>query len=587
MAKEVELIKEKLDLVDFLRSYLKLLPAGKNFKALCPFHQEKTPSFVVSPERKIWHCFGCNEGGDLIKFAMKYENLEFPEALRFLAEKAGLQIQTLGYREQKEFGVLYDLHEAAKDFFKKELLKNSAASEYLKKRKLDEATISDFELGFAPGGETLTLHLLKLGYDINDITRAGLSYKNLSGLYRDRFEARIIFPIANHLGKIVAFTGRLLPSEIQSERPKYLNSPETPIFKKSKILYGFNKARNFIADSKAVFLVEGQMDFLSVWQSGVKNVVAVSGTGLSPQHLERLRRLADSVIISFDNDEAGFKALERSLDIFNAFDFHVKVLNLGNYKDPAEACEADPLYLKQTVEWARPAFNHLFETYFVLKKEEFSGIAAKKRIIRHLLFMIKKIRSAVEQSIWIKELSKYSNIGEAALLAEIASLESEKQFGETAEEDHPQKNSGTRMDLIAERLLAIAFVKSDEFMPLLKAKSDKLPALYLGMINEPLGEKTGMFELRASFEFGDLEADALKKEFDDLLGYLEIEFFKKEAEALRVRMRLAEEKGDEEKMLEILGEFNSVATKIDGLKKVLNTEKSYIGKNNEEKNTKI
>ena len=290
MARETDLIKERLDLVDFLRSYLKLLPAGKNLKALCPFHQEKTPSFIVSPERKIWHCFGCGEGGDLITFAMKYENLEFPEALRFLAEKAGVTLRSINPAEQKQFGILYDIHEAAKSFFKQELLKNQKALEYLKERGLKNETVEEFELGFASGGESLTLHLINLGYDVGDIVRSGLAHKNVKGLHRDRFGGRIIFPIVNHVGKVVAFTGRLFEPAPSSEIPKYLNSPETPIFNKSKILYGFNKSKNEIAKSHTAFLVEGQMDFLLAWQSGVQNAVAVSGTGLTPHHLERLRR---------------------------------------------------------------------------------------------------------------------------------------------------------------------------------------------------------------------------------------------------------------------------------------------------------
>lgn len=578
MAREVELIKEKLDLVEFLRSYLTLLPAGRNFKALCPFHQEKTPSFIVSPERKIWHCFGCSEGGDLIKFVMKYENLEFPEALRFLAEKAGLEIQTMSPREQKEFGVLYDIHEKAKDFFRKELLKANAAREYLKQRKLEETTLDEFELGYAPGGETLTLHLLKSGYDINDVVRAGLAHKSLSGLYRDRFQGRIIFPITNHLGRIVAFTGRLLPGDI-SEMPKYLNSPETPIFKKSKILYGFHKSKNFVAEAKSVFLVEGQMDFLSAWQSGVKNAVAVSGTGLTPQHLERLRRLADSVVISFDNDEAGFKALERNLDIFNSFDFHVKVVNLGSYKDPAEACESDPAFLKQAVEWARPAMKHIFEIYFSEKAREISSISVKKRVVKHLLSMVKKIKSAVEQNIWIKELAEYSGIGENALLAELESLGPVEIFGQNTREDISSENRRSRLDLIAERLITLALAKQDEFMSLLKTKCEQLPPIYRAMIDEPFRETAGIFEMRASFEFADLPVEILKNEFSELIVHLEIESLKKEADALKAKMQEVEIKGGEAEMSEILSQFNSVATKINDLRQKLNSVKLFSVKN--------
>ena len=212
MAKEVDLIKEKLPVLDFIRGYVQLTPAGRSFKGLCPFHQEKTPSFIVSPDRQRWHCFGCAEGGDIITFVMKYENLEFPEALRFLAEKAGVQLRSLNPQHEREFGVLYDLNEEAKNFYAEALHKNIPAHEYIKSRGLNEETIKEFEIGFSPGGETLTLHLIKRGFDVNDAVRAGLIYKNSRGMYGDRFEGRIMFPIYNHVGKVVAFTDASLAS---------------------------------------------------------------------------------------------------------------------------------------------------------------------------------------------------------------------------------------------------------------------------------------------------------------------------------------------------------------------------------------
>jgi len=414
MSKEVERIKEKLDIVDFISSYLPLQKAGKNFKALCPFHQEKTPSFVVSPERQMWYCFGaCGEGGDIIKFLMKYENLEFYEALKFLAERAGIELAALNPAAQREIGGLYDIHEKAKEFFRKELFQNPAALEYLKNRGLGEQTIEEFELGFSPGGETLTLHLLNMGYDIDDLVKSGLVFKSQKGMHRDKFEKRIIFPIYNHLGKVVAFTGRLFLDESNVlDLPKYLNSPETPIFNKSKILYGFHKSKNSIAQSKSVLLVEGQMDFLMGWQAGIKNIAAVSGTALSQAHLETLRRLADTVIISFDNDEAGLKALERSLDVFGNFDFFLKALNLSGFKDPAEAILKNQEYFLEAVNNAQPVFSYLFKHYL----PTLGGLdnISKKRALRHLLSKIKKIPSAVERDSWIKELVGYSGVSEVS-----------------------------------------------------------------------------------------------------------------------------------------------------------------------------
>ncbi|KKU91184.1 MAG: primase protein [Candidatus Jorgensenbacteria bacterium GW2011_GWA1_48_11] len=557
MAKDVDLIKQKLDLVEFLRGYLNLLPAGKNFKALCPFHQEKTPSFVVSPERGIWHCFGCGEGGDIVKFAMKYENLEFPEALRFLAEKAGVSIGTMNPAEQKEFGILYDLHEKAKDFFRENLIKNKEAMKYLLDRGLKEKTITEFELGYAPGGDSLTVYLINNGFDISDIQRAGLAHKNVRGLYRDRFDSRIIFPIMNHMGRVVAFTGRLLPNpnrKYEVEPPKYLNSPETPIFVKSKILYGLNKSKHAVGQSRTVFMVEGQMDFLMAWQSGVENIVAVSGTGLTPQHLMRLRRLADTVVINFDNDEAGLKALERSLDVFNSFDFHVKVLDLGKYKDAAEAVQSEPEYLTKAAAWAKPAFSRLFQIYFGSGQKTL-GIAERKRILRHLLAKISNVRSPVEQNIWLKELAQASGIAESALTAELNDLPKAKE--ETAEAAVAE-NTANRQDLIATRLLALAFAK-DSYLSLLQERLQWLPAVYQSVLQNPK-EKAEIFELRSTFEFSDATEDKLEWEFNELMRNLELEFLKKERSVIQEAMQ--SEGGNSEAMQK----FHDLSKRIDELK---------------------
>src|SRR3989344_711085 len=233
-----QLIKEKLDIVDFLRNYLELKPAGKNFKARCPFHQEKTPSFMVSPERQTWHCFGtCGEGGDIIKFLMKYENLEFYDALKILAEKAGVELRSNGDRDFQSTNNLYRVMEEAKNFFKENLARADKVREYLKDRGLNQETIEEFEIGVAmDGSDLLTKHLIKKGFNIQDIEKAGLALKTERGTYWDRFRARIMFPIFNHVGKVVAFTGRVLPGNDHTNIGKYVNSPETPIFQKSKVL---------------------------------------------------------------------------------------------------------------------------------------------------------------------------------------------------------------------------------------------------------------------------------------------------------------------------------------------------------------
>ena len=577
MSGEVDEIKKRIDVVEFLRGYLDLQPAGKNFKALCPFHSEKTPSFVVSPDRSRWHCFGsCGEGGDIFTFLMKYENLEFYEALQALAERAGVPLRELDPQKQKEFGILYDIHEEAKNFFQEELKKNEEALGYLRSRGLKDETIGEFELGYSPGGEALTMYLLGRGHSIEDIVRAGVSYKNRRGMYWDKFQRRIIFPIASGVGKTVAFTGRMMPSDEDKgiEAPKYLNSSETPIFNKSKILYGLHLSKRDIAKSKTAFLVEGQMDVLMAWQSGVKNVIAVSGTGLTQFHLQRLGRLADTILLSFDNDEAGLKAMERGLDIFGNFDFYVKVVHLGEYKDPADAAQADSGFLKGAMEKARGAFTHLFETRF--KGVHGDDVAERKRLVRHFLSKIKGVRSATEQDAWIKELSRVSGVPETALLEEFSSVEapsSGRPSTESFEEEGGRSGAFDfsssdlqRIDRICRRLLSLAFAY-DGFLEELKKKGELVPNEYRKMLDYPESEDALQFSMQGTYNAGDLEEEMLQAEFEGLLLQLHIEVLKRQKNEIRTKLRESEQQGLEEDSLRFLEEFQQVAQEMDKLKR--------------------
>ena len=466
----VEIIKEKLDVVEFLKGYLQLNPAGKNFKALCPFHREKTPSFMVSPERQGWHCFGCNIGGDVFSFVMKYENVEFGEALKILAEKAGVELKRVSPAEYKHLGLLYDINEKAKDFFKNELESSKAAKDYILSRGLTKETIDEFEIGFAPtGSEALILHLLKSGFHSEDILRAGLSFRTERGLSFDRFRGRVMFPIHNHLGKTVGFTGRVLPQFDDGKSGKYVNSPETPIFAKSKLLYGFWKSKNFIRDAKHAFLVEGQMDFLMSWQAGAKNTVASSGTALTGDHLHALRRLTDQLVISFDNDDAGREAGERAIDLAEAADFGIKVAIFHDYKDPADAVLSDKEYFFKTIENAKPAMEFYFEKY--LPKDGSTGLTTGRidvrdrdsfRNLKAVLEKLRNIASPVLKSFWLKELSKKTGVNELTLSEEMERAVPKKTFGtEAPGEQVIEGKKFSRREMLAQRCLAWVLQKGD------------------------------------------------------------------------------------------------------------------------------
>lgn len=457
----VEQIKEKLDVVEFLKGYLTLQPAGKNFKALCPFHREKTPSFMISPDRQSWHCFGCNIGGDIFSFLMRYENIEFAEALKILAEKAGIELQRVSPADYRLFGLLYDLNDAAKEFYIRELKNSEVAINYLKSRGLKPETAAEFEIGFAPSSfEALNLYLLNLGNRPDDILRAGLAVKSEKGVQFDRFRGRIMFPIRNNLGKVVGFTGRVLPELDNGQSGKYMNSPETAIFNKSKIIYGFSKAKDFIRESKSVLLVEGQMDMIMAWQSGIKNVVACSGTALTLDHLRALKRFTDQILISFDTDEAGLVAGERAIDLAENMDFNVKVVAFKGFKDAAEAAQADPEKLKEYVSAAIPAPKFYFERY-LSKTGSFDNRETLNNL-RVVLAKIKNISSPVEQNYWLKELGTATGVPEKTLNEETEKLSvksSTPVADMVAASSQPADfiKTLTRWDIVCQRLLSALF----------------------------------------------------------------------------------------------------------------------------------
>ena len=558
----VDIIKEKLDVVDFLKGYIQLQPAGRNFKGLCPFHREKTPSFMVSPERQSWHCFGCNIGGDIFGFVMRYENVEFAEALKILADKAGVELKRVSPAEYKHLGLLYDINEKAKEFFKKELDNSKVAKDYIASRGLSKETINEFEIGFAPAAsETLVLYLINSGFHPDDILRAGLSFKTDRGLQFDRFRGRIMFPIHNHLGKTVGFTGRILPQFDDGKSGKYVNSPETPIFAKSKLLYGFWKSKNFIRDMKHAFIVEGQMDFLMSWQAGVKNVVASSGTALTGDHLIAIRRLADQLVISFDNDEAGREAGERAIDLAEAADFGIKVAIFNNYKDPAEAALSDKKYFFDVIENAKPATEFYFEKY--LPQDNFNVRDRDSfKNLRIVLEKIKNISSPVLRSFWLKELSKRTGVGELTLSEEMERVVPKKVFqNEEPATQAVETKKFSRWEMLAQRCLAWLLQKGDFTEG--KKFFSHMPGNYREIFSilesgkrrsdDPLTD-----ELLNMVIFQQREAGA--EEFETLKLELYKEYLKEKRNELISMIGRAEQSGDQKSLEKAMQELDNLPT---------------------------
>ncbi|MDO8443265.1 MAG: DNA primase [bacterium] len=526
-------VKEKIDVVDFLSKYLKLTPAGKNFRAVCPFHKEKTPSLMVSPDKQIWHCFGCGSGGDVIKFLMLFENLEFFDALKVLAEKAGMNLDVLGGRDFKTYDVIYKAMEAAKEFYRTNLYKSDEVKDYLKDRGLKGETVKEFELGVAlDEPDAISRHLLKKGFSITDIEKAGLVFKTERGTYWDRFRGRLMFPLYNHVGKVVAFTGRLLPGRDDTKTGKYVNSPETPIFQKSKILYGFHKTKNDIREARSAILVEGQMDFLMMWQDGVRNVVATSGTALTPEHLKTLKKLTDDLVLSFDSDAAGQAAAEKSIDLASSLDFMVKLLIIEDpkLKDPADVVKEKPGAIAELLKNAKPAMEYYFYKY-ITKNGEVLDLKKNKQNLKIVLSKIKNLASSIEKNHWVKKLSDISKISESVLMEEMENIKETQALNSTKED--PLEESETefsRRDLICQRLIGLAMNDKDVKEKLggyLEYFSEFYKDLYSGKKLEGSLEKVAeLISLRFSFENTNLKEDDLKKEFEQLVHELKLNYLK-------------------------------------------------------------
>lgn len=418
MSSPVEQIKDKLNIVDVISAYVKLEKAGVNFKGRCPFHNEKTGSFFVSPSRQTYHCFGCNKGGDMFSFIEDIDGVEFKDALKILADRAGVKLEAKfkdnGVKDETD--VLFKVLAEAVSFYINQLSKNKLALDYLYNRGLTKETISDFSLGFAPNDwRQLHEHLNSVGYDIKIQKLAGLVIetvgKNGRPVIYDRFRSRIMFPIFNQHGKPVGFSGRIFgnETEVQKDVAKYINSPQTPLYDKSSVLYAYHTAKEFIRKNGTAVLVEGQMDVLLLHQIGIKNAIAVSGTALTGGHLVILKRLADHVIMAFDADEAGIKAMRRALEIAFEADMPVKVVPLPTGLDPADLAKDAPDQLiglmNKPVDVVVYFLNVLAKKY--TDKKELSKIVSEE-----IYPLLARINRLTDKAHYVKNIADTTNLSE-------------------------------------------------------------------------------------------------------------------------------------------------------------------------------
>ncbi len=411
---EVEEVKQRLDIVDLISQYVTLKKAGANYKGNCPFHQEKTASLMVSPQKQIWKCFGCGKGGDHYTFVMEAEHLEFGDALRMLAQKAGVTLQpktTAEHQTQNNKERLYRINMLVSRIWQKLLTEGSqgsAALSYLKKRGLSAETITKFGLGFAPRGFDLRQAVARYQVTAADLARAGNP---------DKFFDRIMFPISDVLGNVIAFTGRAT-ADIQ---PKYINSPETPTYNKSRVLYGLNFARIGIKERDYVVLVEGQMDVIALHQAGATNAVASSGTAITETQLQILSKYTNNFLLAFDSDTAGLGTTKKVIELLLKYDLNNKVVSFGQYKDAGELLEKDPKAWPAAVKLAEEGVDWWINQELSLAGD-IQFIENKKKITKALLPVLAAISDQTRLDHYVGRLAAATATKPDSIYAALAKL---------------------------------------------------------------------------------------------------------------------------------------------------------------------
>lgn len=456
MSSHVEQIKEKLGIVDVVSSYIQIEKAGANFKAKCPFHNEKSASFFVSPVRNSYYCFGCGAKGDILNFVQEFEGLDFVGALRVLAKRAGVELTRENPALRTERERLYLALEHATLFFQRELAQNTEALEYLKKRGLTEASIKDWRLGYSSvEWRTLITYLQSKKVSIQDMEKVGLikkSEKSASDYY-DRFRGRITFPIFDSSGRVIAFSGRQFVSD--GTEAKYINSPETPLFEKSKVLYGFDRAKLNIRKQDFSLLVEGQMDLLMSHQAGFTNAVATSGTALTREQLEILRRLSNKIVIAYDGDDAGGAAARRGWQLALSLGMDISIASFQAGQDPADVVLEDPKILAEAVKNSRHIIDVELERIMARK---ISGRDRNVAVEKELLPYLAGLPSLALQSGFITEIGYKTGLKENLIwdiLKKIPTINSTEEA--SAKPSTMVSEKSDRKDAVARMLMALIF----------------------------------------------------------------------------------------------------------------------------------
>lgn len=481
MNDQVELVKSKVDIVEIVGERIVLKKAGRHFKGLCPFHSEKSPSFIVSAERQSFKCFGCQEGGDVISFLQKYDGMSFLEALEMLAKRVGITLESYRPTSQDAYRKrLLELMSLASEYYHFLLTKHASGEEarsYLKSRGIGSEAISQFNLGYAPNQwrSVSDFLILKKKYSAEELEAAGLVIRKDSNSFYDRFRGRIIFPLKDHKGVVVGFSGRTLIKD--EKEAKYINSPETMLYSKSKMLYGLWENREYIRKENGIVLVEGELDVIPSWQAGVKNVAAIKGSAFTQEQAQLMTRFTKNVIMSLDADSAGQEAIKRAVTIAENMDLSIRVVQIIGGKDPGDVATANPRSWREMVNSAALYWDFLIDSS--LSKHNPKTGEGARAISIEVVPVLAQITNSVMRAHYVGELSKKLNVPEESIYSEISRTNKKKELNILKETvTSIEKGQVSRREEMEEYLLAISLQHFDQIRP-------NLSKIELGWISIP------------------------------------------------------------------------------------------------------
>ncbi len=573
MSTPVEQIKERLGIADVVGSYMKLDRAGSSLKGKCPFHNERTPSFYVSPARGSFYCFGCNKGGDMFTFVQEFEGLDFVGALRVLAGRAGVELTRVDPKVRSVYARLYLCLEKATRFFEQRLEENQEALAYLSTRGLSRTTLKEWRIGFAPHEwRSLLDFLLKEGFNSEEMEKVGLIKKASpkegispaqESRFYDAFRGRIMFPIRDGASRVIAFSGRILPAFDDGKTGKYINSPETILFNKSEVLYGFDQAKLAIRQQDATILVEGQMDLLMVHQAGNTNAVAVSGTALTEKHLDRLKRLSENLLLSFDADSAGVKASERAIRLALQHGFSVKVISIPGGKDPADIIALDAVAWKKAVTEARHIIDFLTGVLLSF------GTSSREQALtaeRTILPFIALLSSPVEQAHFVKVVADTLHLREEALWQALQKMPRVKTSVSVPE---PLPSLRQEAGAVRRCFSLLMFLRSrSEWGEAAEEMEQRITKVagkeFLKSRIALLGGDADALLHEAEALYG--EGKPSTREIDELLAHFEEEYLSRNFEEKVSKLGDAEKKGNMDDMKRLLQECKDISARLGVLK---------------------